>query len=116
MLDTEFGTPTEIDAKAVHPHCLDVSWKKAAGHVTGYRVYCYSTDSTKADIISDVHDKDTESLTVTGLNPDTNYRVGVASLSSDTESYTVFMKKLCKMRKLVNCYEIVSACRQVNNL
>ena len=96
---TDFGVPSEIRAQAVHPNCLHVTWKKAEGHVTGYRVYCFTADSAEAKIIKDIHDKDTEYVVVSGLNHKTQYRVGVGSISTDIESNTVFMEDNVEMRK-----------------
>ena len=96
---TDFGVPGEIRAQAVHPHCLHVTWKKASGSVSGYRVYCFSDESTQPQFIQDIHDKDTEYAIVTGLSPDTQYRVCVASLSNDIESNTVFSEEKLKTRK-----------------
>ena len=96
---SDFGVPGEIRAQAVHPHCLQVTWKKAAGNVSGYKVYCFSGDSTLPQLIKDIHDKDTDYATVSGLSPDTQYTVGVASLSNDIESNTVFSLEKLKTRK-----------------
>ena len=96
---SDFGVPGEIRAQAVHPHCLHITWKKAAGPVSGYRVYCFSGESTVPQFIKDIHDKDTECAIVTGLRPDTKYRVGVASLSLDIQSNTVFSEEKLKTRK-----------------
>ena len=94
---SEFGAPSEIIAQAVHPNCLHVTWKKAVGPVTGYRVYCFNGDSTTAELIKEVQND--EQMIISGLKPDTQYRIGVASLSSDTESNTVFRKDVYRMRK-----------------
>ena len=94
---SEFGAPSEIRAEAVHPNCLHVTWRKAAGPVTGYRVYCFNGDSTTAELIKEAQND--ESLIISGLKPDTQYRIGVASLSSDTESNIVFRKDVYRMRK-----------------
>ena len=73
-----------------NPHCMHIMWKKAAGPVTGYRVYCFPGDSLKAEIIKDIDGGNTESAFISGLKPETTYRVGVTSVSSGTESKQVF--------------------------
>ena len=95
---TDFGVPSEIRAQAVNPYCLHVTWKKAAGPVSGYIVYCFSGDSPQPQFIKDIHNKDTEYALVSGLTPDIQYRVGVASLSADIESNTVFDEEILKTR------------------
>ena len=49
--------------------------------------------------MKDIHGKDTEYAVVSGLRPDTQYKVGVASLSNDIESNTVFNEEKLKTRK-----------------
>ena len=68
---------------------MNVTWKKAAGPVTGYRVYCFPGDSQKAEIIKDINGGNTESAFISGLKPETSYRVGVTSVSSGIESKQV---------------------------
>ena len=106
---SDFGVPGEIRAQAAHPHCLHVTWKKAAGPVSGYRVYCFSGESTLPQFIKDIHDKDTECAIVSGLSPNTQYRVGVASLSNDIESNTVFSEEKLKTRKFYENGNIIMA-------
>ena len=96
---TDFGVPGEIRAQAVHPHCLHVRWKKAAGSVSGYRVYCFCGDSTQPQFIKNIHDRDTECAVIGCLTPDMQYRIGVAAFSADIETNTVFNDESLKTRK-----------------
>ena len=105
---SDFGIPGEIQAEAVHPHCLHITWKKAAGPVSGYRVYCFFGEAAQPQFMEDIYDEDTECATVSGLRPDTQYRVGVASLSNDIESNTVFSDQKCTTRKFFeNCNNVI---------
>ena len=96
---SDFGLPSELIAQHKNPHCLNVTWKKAIGPVTGYRVYCFPGDSQKAEIIKAIHDGKQESVVVSGLKPDKRYRIGITSVSSETESKLVFHEHQLKMRK-----------------
>ena len=80
---------------------MNVTWKKAAGSVTGYRVYCFPGDSQEAEIIKDIDGGNTESAFISGLKPETTYRVGVTSVSSRTHSKQVFCDHQISMRKTV---------------
>ena len=93
--------PSEIRTTPKNPHCLQIAWKKAAGPVTGYRVYCIPGDSLKAEIIKDIVGGNTESAFISGLKPETTYRVGVTSVSSGTESKQVFCDQQLSMRKIM---------------
>ena len=101
ILISGFGLPSKIRTIPKNPHCLQITWKKAAGAVTGYRVYCFPGDSLKAEIIKDIEDGDTESAFISGLKPETTYRVGVTSVSSGTESKQVFCDHKVSMRKII---------------
>ena len=80
---------------------MNVTWNKATGPVTGYRVYCFPGDSLKAEIIKDVDGGNTESAFISGLKPETSYRVGVTSVSSRTQSKQVFCDRQISMRKII---------------
>ena len=82
-----------------NPHCLKVTWKKAPGPVTGYRLYFFSIDSQKAEIVKDIPDGNQESEFVSGLKPETVYRVAITSFSSGFESKLVFTKDDITLRK-----------------
>ena len=95
----DFGLPSELSTQSKNPHCLNVTWKKACGPVTGYKIYCFLGDSEKAEIVKDIHDGKQESVVISGLKPDKIYRIGITSVSSDTESKLVFQEQQIKMRK-----------------
>ena len=84
-----------------NPHNLKVTWKKASGPVTGYRVHCFPGDSQKAEIVKHIPDGNQVSGFVSGLKPETVYRVAVTSVSSGTESKLVFSKDELKLRKTI---------------
>ena len=94
---SDIGLPSEIKTQPENPHCLHVTWKKAIGSVTGYRVYCFPDDSQTAEIIKDIQDGMQESVVISGLKPDRKYRIGITSLSSETESKLV--EHQSRMRK-----------------
>ena len=94
-----FGLPSRLRTEAKNPHCLYLMWEKAVGPVTGYRVYCFPADSQKAEIIKDIHDGDLDKAVISGLKPETEYRVGITSVSSGIESNIVFSEGQIKMRK-----------------
>ena len=94
-----FGKPGELRTHARNPHCLHASWKKAIGPVTGYRVYCFHGDSQKPEIIRDMDDANTESAIISGLKPDTEYRVGISSVTSGKESELVYSEGQLRTRK-----------------
>ena len=94
-----FGKPDELRTHARNPHCLHASWKKATGDVTGYRVYCFNGDSQKPEIIRYMDDANTESAIISGLKPDTEYRVGISSVSTTNESELVYSEGQLRMRK-----------------
>ena len=108
---SDFGLPSELKAQPKNPHCLHVTWKKAIGSVTGYRVYCFPDDSQTAEIIKDIHGNQ-DSVVISGLRPDQKYRIGITSLSSETERKLVSFEEQQKMR---NCSKIIQFCFQ-NNL
>ena len=82
-----------------NPHCLHVTWNKAAGPVSGYRLYIFPDDSQKAEIVKDIHDMNQVSTVISGLKPETMYRVGITSVSSGIESKIVYSEQQIKMRK-----------------
>ena len=96
---TDLGLPNEVQAQPKNPHCLHVTWNKATGPVTGYRIYCFPGDSQKAEIVKEINDGRKQSLFISGLKPDTTYRVGVTSVSSGIESKHV-LTDLHRTRKL----------------
>ena len=82
-----------------NPHSLKVTWKKATGPVTGYRVHCFPGDSQIAEIVKDMPDGNQLSGFISGLKPETVYRVAVTSVSSGTESKLVFSRDELTLRK-----------------
>ena len=70
-----------------------MTWKKAADPVTGYRIYCINADSQTAEIIKDVVGVNHESVFISGLKPETNYKVGITSVSLGMQSTLVFPKE-----------------------
>ena len=94
-----FGLPKKLRTEPKNPHCLFVTWNKAPGPVTGYKVYCFPGDARKADIIKDIHDGNLELALISGLKPETEYRVGITSISSGIESNLVPSEGLIRMRK-----------------
>ena len=101
ILISGFGLPSNIRITPKNPHCMQITWKKATGPVTGYRVYCFPGDSQEAEIIKDIDGGNTESAFISGLKPETTYRVGVTSVSSGTESKQVFCDHKVSMRKII---------------
>ena len=97
---TDFGLPTELKTQTKNPHCLHVTWKKAPGPVTGYRVYCFPGDSQKAEIVCEILNGNKQSATISGLKPEVKYRVGISSVSSGNESKLVLTDDQPRMRKL----------------
>ena len=96
-----FGLPSQLQTEPKNPHCLYLTWKKAPGPVTGYRVYCFLCDCEQAEIIKDIHDCDLEMAIISGLKPETVYRVGIASVSSGIESNLAFSEEKVKLRKFI---------------
>ena len=72
---------------------------KAAGPVTGYKVYCFHGDSQKAEIVQDITDMNDISAIISGLKPENIYRVGITCVSSGSESKIVFSKDEVILRK-----------------
>ena len=64
-----------------------MTWEKPAGPVTGYRIYCFPGESQQAEIIKDIYDCNLKETIISGLRPETEYRVGITSISVKTESY-----------------------------
>ena len=93
-------------AYAKSPHCLQVSWKTAAYPVTGYTIYCFPGDSQKADVVKYINNVKESTAIISGLKPETVYRVAIAAVSSGSEGTQVFSKDEVKLRKapLYNCY------------
>ena len=85
--------------EVINPHCLNVTWKKTVGPVTGYKVYCFPGDSKKPDIIQEIQDVNQQSAIISGLKPDTVYRVEITSVLSGSESEPVLVKDRYTMRK-----------------
>ena len=96
-----FGLPSQLKTEPKNPHCLYTTWKKAAGPVTGYKVYCYPGDSQQAEIIKDIHDSNLDMAVISGLKPETIYRVGLTSVSSGIESNLAFSEEKVKLRKFI---------------
>ena len=82
-------------------HCIHVTWKKADGPVTGYRLYCFPGESKKSEIIKDIHDANQESAIISGLKPETVYRVGITPVSSGCEGKLVFSEEQLRMRMFI---------------
>ena len=89
-----------LHAQAKNPHCLDVSWQKAAHPVTGYKIYCFPGNSPKAGIIKHINDVNQESAVISGLKPETMYKVVITSVSAGTESTMEISGDEIKMRKI----------------
>ena len=102
------GLPAVLGVKPINPHCLHVSWQKATGPITIYRIHCYPHDSQRADVIKEIKDKGQDSEIITGLKPETEYRVGITSVSSGTESKLLLFKDKVKLRRLQShsCFRI----------
>ena len=94
------GLPAILAAWPINPHSLHISWQKATGPVTVYRIHCFPCDSREADVIKEIKDKDQESALITGLKPNTEYRLGITSVSLVTESKLVLSDDKFKLRKL----------------
>ena len=77
-----------------------MSWSKAAGPVTGYKVYCYPSESREAEITKDIWELTREHVVIDGLKPNCTYRVGMASVTEDVNSKLVFTKDQITMRKI----------------
>ena len=109
---SDFGLPSNLKLETINPHCLNVSWKKADDPVIGYRIYCINNDSQTADIIKDVTDANQESVFVSGLKPETKYRVGITAVYSGMQSTLVFQKDEVKLRMKIVI--TVYACTRLN--
>ena len=96
-----FGLPSDLRTEAKNPHCLYMTWKKADGPVTGYRIYCFPGDSKQAEIIKDIHGCNLKETIISGLRPETEYRVGITSISVKTESNIVLSEQQIRMRKCI---------------
>ena len=110
---SDFGLPSNISTQPLNPHCLCVTWKKAIGSVTGYRVYCFPDDSEKAEVTKTISDGNQDSVVISGLRPDKKYRIGITSLSSETESKLVSIEeqqKMCKSSKRINLNYFLNFC------
>ena len=94
-----FGLPRMLRAEAKNPHCLTVTWTKAADPVTGYKIHCFPGDSWKAEIVKEIEDVNKESEVISCLRPETVYRVGITSVCSGIQSKMVFSEQELKMRK-----------------
>ena len=109
---SDFGLPSNLKLETINPHCLNVSWKKAADPVTGYRIYCINTDSQTAEIIKDIPGVNQESMFISGLKPETKYRVGITAVYSGMQSTLVFQKDEVKLRMKI--FITVYACTRLN--
>ena len=100
---SDFGLPSKVRTEPKNPHCLNVTWKKAIGPVTEYRVYCFPGESKMAEIIKQIPNGNTESTIISGLKPEEMYRVAITSVSNEIEGKFVFSeeKEQVKMRKSV---------------
>ena len=96
-----FELPSMIRTEPKNPHCLNVTWRKATDPVTGYKIYCFPGNSWKADIIEQIEDVNKESAMISGLKPETEYRVGITTVSSEFQSKMVFSEQDVKLRKSV---------------
>ena len=90
-----------LTAEANNPHCLNVTWRKAADPVTGYKIHCFPGDSWKAEIVKEIEDVNKESTVISGLKPETEYRMGITSVCSGSQSKMVFSGQEVKLRKSV---------------
>ena len=100
--------PSELTVESTSPHCLQVTWKKAADQVTGYKVYCLLEKSQKAEVVKDIPDGNQESVIISGLKPETVYRVGITSVFRETESKLLFTDDHIKMRMSVQHFHSLS--------
>ena len=96
---SDFALPSKLKTETKNPHCLEVTWKKAAGPVTGYKIYCSTTDSNMAEIIKEIPDVNQESVIISGFKPDKTYRVGITSVSFQDEGKLLFTANEVKLRK-----------------
>ena len=96
---TGFELQNEFMVEVINPHCLNVKWKKTSDPVTGYKVYCFPGDSQKPEVIQEVKDVNQQSAVISGLKPQTVYRVEITSVSSGNESKPVLVKGYYTMRK-----------------
>ena len=92
---------SELTVESISPHCLQVTWKKSADQVTGYKVYCFSGKSQKPEIVKDIPDGNQETVIMSGLKPEKVYRVGITSVFRGTESKLLFTDDHLKMRMSV---------------
>ena len=99
-----FGLPIVSLTQPKNPHCLEVTWKKTSGPVTGYRLYFFSGDSQEAEIVKDIPNGNQKSEFISGLKPETVYRVAITSVSSEIESKLVFLKDKVTLRKSMFFY------------
>ena len=98
---TGFGLPSVLTVAPINPHCFEISWMRGSGPVTEHRVYCFPGDSQKADVVKFIQDVNEQSSFISGLKPETVYRVGITSVCSGTESRLVLSKKDVKLRMFV---------------
>ena len=98
---TDFAIPSQLKTEPKNPHCIKVTWKKVADPVTGYRIYCYPTDSHIAEIIKEIPDVNQESVIISGLKPARVYRVGITSVSYRDEGKLLFSENEVRLRKSI---------------
>ena len=97
----DFRPPSELSVETTSSHCLQVTWKRAADQVTGYKVYCFPDKSQKPEIVKDIPDGNQETVIISGLKPETVYRVGITSVFREIESKLLFTDDQLKMRMSV---------------
>ena len=103
-----FGLPSMLRAEAKNPHCLNVTWTKAADPVTGYKIHCFHGDSWKPEIVKEIEDVNKESAVISGLRPEKVYRLGITSACSGSQSKMVYSEQEVELRKsLINVLPIL---------
>ena len=104
---SDFGLPSELSTHTKNPHCLNVTWKKACGSVTGYRIYCFSGEHQEAEIVKDIYDGQKQSAIISGLRPDKKYTVGIMSVSSLNKSKLVVAVDQPTMRNSLKYHNVL---------
>ena len=97
---SDFGLPRDIAAAAIDPHCLHVTWTRAAGDVNGYKIYCLVQNDATMDILKTSIENNNEYSTIIGLEPEKSYQIGIAALYRNLESKLVLMAENVRTRKL----------------
>ena len=93
-----FGLTSMLRAEAKNPHCLNVTWTKAADPVTGYKIHCFPADSWKPEIVKEIvkEIEDVNKEVISGLRPEKVYRLGITSACSGSQS------KWCSLNRKLN--------------